>query len=670
MVRRCVVPVALLALVACKDNSNANPDNAAAPSASASAAAAPTPKHDGIPRAMFNELAVRNNVPLYWESDKNGDGSIDPDEIASLLFYPSDGKWVENGKFAAAFEEAYARVYKDSRTAADSDNRKRLVLQDLAQGAPVLVRTELKSASTADKELVRHMLATAKLVDDLYATQNGLPALKAKLPADDIASQSLFRRNWGPKCVAPKTESNAECTAIPGVTKKTVDVYPAKLQDDPKFCDALEKRPDAKQLLEHFTVVQEQPDGKLTAVPYSVAYKDKMSQIATELRAAAAAVTDSSEALLKAYLEAAATSFTTNDWLPADEAWAKMNAQNSKWYLRIAADEDYWEPCSHKAGFHMTFAKINGDSLKWQSKLTPVQQEMEKTLAAHIGAPYAERKVSFHLPDFIDIVWNAGDDRNPFGATIGQSLPNWGKVANEGRGRTVAMSNLYQDADSIANRRKQAESMLTKESLASYSDDHTPGLLDTILHEATHNLGPAHEYQFKGKTDVQLFGGGLASMMEELKAETGSLYFTDLLKQKGIIDEKLANQIYVDIVTWAFGHISRGMYEAGGQRRPYSQLAAIQIGFLRDEGALTWDDNATAANGSDKGAYTVHVEKFPAAAAKLMKMVGQMKASGDRASAEALAKKYVDADAVVPHKLIAERYLRNPKASFVYAVDL
>ena len=63
----------------------------------------------------------------------------------------------------------------------------------------------------------------------------------------------------------------------------------------------------------------------------------------------------------------------------------------------------------------------------------------------------AERLV--HLPDFIDIVINAGDDRNPLGATIGESLPNWGPVANEGRGRTVAMVNLYLDPDSIAARR-------------------------------------------------------------------------------------------------------------------------------------------------------------------------------------------------------------------------
>ena len=88
-----------------------------------------------------------------------------------------------------------------------------------------------------------------------------------------------------------------------------------------------------------------------------------------------------------------------------------MNVDNSKWYVRVAPDETYWEPCAQKAGFHLTFARINQGSKEWQEKLVPVQQEMEEAIATRAGAPYKARKVTFHLPDFIDIVVNAGDDR-------------------------------------------------------------------------------------------------------------------------------------------------------------------------------------------------------------------------------------------------------------------
>jgi hypothetical protein len=679
-----VVTALSIGLAAC--GGSELPAVAPAPAASAgplpepTSSAAPTPdpmkRHAAVERTAFNKSAVRLNLPLYWSGDKNGNGAIEPDEAVLLLFHPTSttARWVEGGAFTPAFEEAYERIAKDANGAALAGlsgaeaERRKLVLEELDQGRATLVSNDLSALPADEKTFVKHVLAAADLIDDLYGTMTGAKALAGKVSPDDPASASVFRRNWGPKCLQPLTEKKAPCTAIAGAPKPICDAYPAALQSDPAFCKSLEKLPNAKALLEPFVVVREKGNA-LEAVPYSVAYKEQMEPIAKELRAAADALPAEKEKALKAYLVAAAQSFLDNNWLPADEAWAKMSATNSAWYLRVGPDEVYWDPCDHKAGFHVTLARINKDSLAWQDKLVPTQQAMEKSLATLIGKPYAARKVTFHLPDFIDIVINAGDDRKESGATIGQSLPNWGPVANEGRGRTVAMSNLYTDPDSQKSRRNGAESVLTKESMTEYVDSDRPGLLSTILHEASHNLGPAHEYKFKGKTDAQWFGGGLASMMEELKAQTGALYLVEFLKQLGIIDAELARRTYTDSIVWGFGHISRGMYTATGNRKPYSQLAAIQIGFLIDQGAITWDAKTPAANAKDEGAFTIHFDKLPAAIDKMMKTVGGLKATGDKAGAEALARKYVDGD-VVPQALITERLLRNPRATFVYALTL
>ena len=75
-------------------------------------------------------------------------------------------------------------------------------------------------------------------------------------------------------------------------------------------------------------------------------------------------------------------------------------------------------------------------------------------------------------------------------------------------------------------------------------------------------------------------------MLEELKAQTGALYFTDWLAARHAIGPKLVQEAHVRSITWAFGHISRGMAAADGQARPYSQLAAIQVGWLLKDGAL------------------------------------------------------------------------------------
>lgn len=635
---------------------------------------ATTPTLRPLDRGRFNQLAMRLDLPLFWSADTNDNGAPDPREVRSLLFYPTSPAWVEAGAFTSAFLEAQREIAGEASRPAPTDRRRALVLTELDHAAPTLVETDLTTLTAPHQAFARHMLEVARLIDRLYAQQIGMTALEGRIDRADSASASLFRRNWGPDCLGSTTEREENCSAIEGAPHQPVDVYPASLQPgNGSFCAALEARPAATTLLTPFTVVREAqaiagaPAGELVAIPYALAYAELMRPIAVELRAAADAMTDPAETALVTYLRAAATSFETNDWVPADEAWSRMSVRNSAWYVRVGPDETYWEPCSQKAGFHLTLARINRGSIVWQDRLAPLRTDMEHALAALVPDAYTARDVQFQLPDFIDITVNAGDDRDAFGATIGQSLPNWGPVTDQGRGRTVAMSNLYTDADSNARGRAQAASLLR--SMDSYTDEPTAGLLSTILHEASHNLGPSHDYRANGKTDQEAFGGQLASMLEELKAQSAALFFVDFLRARGVLTDEQARSVYVDSIVWTFSHISRGMYTADGQRKAYSQLAAIQVGALLDEGALTWDPVALAADGTHRGAFTIDFARLPAACRALMTRVMRIKATGDRAAAEALATLYVDGERV-PQQTIAERYRSFPQVSFVYSVRL
>jgi hypothetical protein len=657
------VVVAALALVGCKKREEPQPRATGSGSAGMTQTKG---AHDAVDRMTFNRTAVHLNLPIYWSADANNNKVLDADEVVPLLFYPTQGTWVKDGAFTREFEDTYATIAAAAKAAPPADKRRQLVIEDLDSGRPSLVFTDLRKASAEDRAFVEKMLVVGALLDDLYDTTTGVKAVAKDVPADP-ETQSLFRRNRGPKCVGPTTTGNPDCNVIPGLKKQIFDIYPAATQEKDTFCADLQARKDGAALMDHFNVVRGDGD-KLEAVPYNVAYKEQTTKIAEALRDAAKAVTDPNEKPLVTYLNAAADGFTTNDWKPADEAWAKMSVDNSRWYVRAAPDETYWEPCAQKAGFHLTFAKINQGSKEWQGKLVPVQQEMEDAIAAKAGAPYKSRKVTFHLPDFIDIVINAADDRDPLGATIGQSLPNWGPVANEGRGRTIAMVNINTDPDSREARKAQAMTLLDAASIKLYPESTEPGLLSTILHEATHNLGPAHEYKVKGKVDDDVFGGPIAAMLEELKAQTGAYFLLDFLVKKSLITPEFAQQTVADMVVWSFGPISQGMYTGEHNRKAYGNLAAIQIGFMIDKGALTWDANASAANGTDKGAFTIHPDKITAVADEMMKEFGGIKARGDKAAAEKLIARYVDSDAVVPHKVISERVLRYPKPSFVYSV--
>src|SRR6185369_3376843 len=107
-----------------------------------------------------------------------------------------------------------------------------------------------------------------------------------------------------------------------------------------------------------------------------------------------------------------------------------------------------------------------------------------------------------------------------------------------------------------------------------------------------------------------------------------------------------------------------------GKPKNYSQLAAIQLGSLCAGGAVEWKANELAANGTDRGCYEVQLEKWNASVSALAKQVLQIKGRGDKAAAEALKKRWVDDQGAftAQRALVADRWLRSPKSSFVYSI--
>jgi hypothetical protein len=473
----------------------------------------------------------------------------------------------------------------------------------------------------------------------------------------------MLARNQMPWCLAPLTEHDPFCGAVASLPVRKSGAYPESLSQDGKMCDELRARPDGKQLLDPFTVVVEK-GGALRAIPLTEAYGPTMKLVATELRGAAAAQ-GKDEPFLKAYLLGAAKGFESGDWNEADEAWSRMGSRNTKWYLRVAPDEVEFDPCQEKAGFHVSFARIDQTVLAWQDKMTPIRQEMEDSLAALIGPAYKARKAAFALPDFIEMVINAGDSRHATGATIGQSLPNWGKVAEENRRRTVVMTNLFEDPDSKKTAREKAAEVLDAETLKYWADDKEPGLIGVILHESTHNLGPHSDSRINGKKPSEVFGGRLSSTLEEFKAQTGALWYVQLLKKKGLIDEALSRRVLVHELAWCFGHISTGYTTETGAPKPYAQLSAAQIGSFVRAGALTW---TPGPDGVER--LKADFDKLPAAIEALLKKVGGLYAAGDKDGAQALLDDFVSGpgSTLVRQKDVKARLSKYPREAYRYTV--
>jgi len=632
--------------------------------------AAPAPKAPPydlptLARADFNRLAAIAGLPLFWRVDTYNPGVFDTNELALVGGQKPPGplsRYVakDGTSFTRDFEKAYRQLVELRRREA--------VKKELDQGRPTLVETDVTNLGKEDRAIIASLTKAAHQVDALYQVQIGAAGMLAKVPKDDLASQALIARNQDPWCQAPATQSDPFCNAVPTFPKPVQFAWPQDMKIDEAFCKAITSEPNAAELTAPFTVVRANKKGGFTAVPYNVALKAPMKAVATTLKATAKLITSKDEAPFKAYLLAAAAAFENNDWTAADEAWSAMSADNSKYYLRIAPDETYWDACQIKAGFHMSFALIDRSALEWKAKLTAVRSELETTLAGLIGAPYVARAVAFDLPEFINIIINAGDSRDGIGATVGQSLPNFGKVAEESRGRTVAMVNIYTDADTLGDFTKRDRSLFSDATFAFATEDTTVERLGTVMHEATHNLGPNGAYLVDGKKGETIFGGPTDAILEELKAQTGALYFQTFLLNKGLVTDDEVKKGWVGSIAWGFGHIARGMFNGEGQPKTYSQLAAIQVGEFMAAGAIKWVDGPAGA--VDPGRFEFDFYKLPAAIESLMRAVGHIKASGDiqgakdliarNTSPEALAKIHAD--------VITERSLRYPRASFVYGI--
>lgn len=622
----------------------------------------------GLPalsRADFNELAIEQSIPLYWYQDKGNQGKVDPAEVITVGIDEKIEDYVKDGKFTHRFKAAYMKLVEAKR--------KDLLRSELRQGRPAVIFTDMSGYPDDEREFVEYILKASEIIERLYQIQKGGLDYKNDIPSKDRLSRALYERNQGVWCEAIETENSPFCHAHPDFPIKKSNAYPQDLSQDEKMCQMLKSQPNGKELLAPFAVVRRKGDGFI-ALPYNhpKVYGSQMKKIASLLKKAAKAFVPGKEEALKKYLLAAAEGFETNKWEKADEAWAAMNPDNSKWYLRIAPDEVYYDPCQQKAGFHVSFALISKGSKKWKEKLNPLRQEMEKKLADLIGSSYKARKVGFEMPEFIDIVLNAGDSRKSLLATVGQSLPNWGPVAEEGRGRTVAMTNFYSDPESMEYATRKARLFFDDATMKYFDPSRNISMLNTILHEATHNFGPHSDYKIKGKTPKVLFGGRMASILEELKADTGGIWFAQFLHKKGLITKERLYKQYTDFVFSCFNHISRGMYTPGGNPKVYSQISAIQIGTLLKDGALVKVKVKDPKNKNITWKYRINFGKFGKSMERLIAKAAKIKATGSEGTAKKMVKYYVKGSGSkrIPMQEIGRRYRSYPKENYYYSVKL
>ena len=290
-----------------------------------------------------------------------------------------------------------------------------------ARFAPTDLSADVSALPESERRALAHLVRAAQVMDALFLRQvwAGNDALLTALVADDTprgrARLGYFLVNKGPWSRLDHNEP-----FVPGAPAKpaAANFYPAGASKDEveKWLGTL-TGPARQAATGFFTTIRRGANGQLMAVPYSVEYQGELAVAAGHLRAAADATT---QPTLKAFLEARAAAFLSNDYYDSDVKWLELDASIEPTIGPYEVYEDEW--FNYKAAFEaFVTIKDQAESAKLQ-QFAGALQDIENHLP--IDAKYRNPALGALAPiAVVNTVFSAGDGNRGV-QTAAFNLPN------------------------------------------------------------------------------------------------------------------------------------------------------------------------------------------------------------------------------------------------------
>jgi hypothetical protein len=154
--------------------------------------------------------------------------------------------------------------------------------------------------------------------------------------------------------------------------------------------------------------------------------------------------------------------------------------------------------------------------------------------------------------------------------------------------------------------------------------------METLFHELAHSLGPGTITLDGRKTTVDAELKDLHSGIEEAKADVMGAYNVMYMMDEGVLPAAERDQIRATYVAGLFRAMRFGTNSAHGRG------AAMQYGYLRDKGALVWDETAQR--------FRIDEGKIDGAIRDLVGDIVRLQATGDYAGTQALMERWATLD--------------------------
>ncbi len=484
-----------------------------------------------------------------------------------------------------------------------------------ARFAPADLGADLKGLPAGERQALAKLIQAARVIDAIYLRQvwAGNEALLLEL-LEDQSPIGRARLRYFMIDKGPWSRLDHDAPFLPGVPAKPggANFYPAgATKADVEAWMAGLPPVERTRAAGFFTTIRRGPDGRFTAVPYSLEYQGELARAAELLREAAGLTAEPS---LVAFLKKRADAFVSNDYYESDVAWMELDARVEPTIGPYEVYEDEW--FNAKAAFEAFIAvrdegetrKLAGfaSELQWLEDRLPMNPEWRNT---HLGALAPIRVV--------DLVFSAGDGNHGV-QTAAYNLPNDERIVAEKGTKRIMLRNT-QEA-------KFKKVLVPVSAIALSAADRQNVAFDAffthiLMHELMHGLGP-HNITVGGrKTTVRQELKDTYSAIEEAKADISGLWALQQLIDRGVIDRGMGRTLYPTFLASAFRSIRFGTNEAHGKGQ------AVQLNHLLDRGAFR-----VAADGT----FSVDPGKVEGAVAALTREILTIEAEGSEAKARAL----------------------------------
>jgi len=487
-----------------------------------------------------------------------------------------------------------------------------------ARFAPVDIGADVSKLPANERRALVYLIEAARQVDAIFLRQvwAGNDALLMDLSGDSSplgrARLAYFLLNKGPWS---RLDHNAPF--IPGVPAKPegANFYPAGASkaDIEAWLKGLSEA-DRTAANGFFTTIRRTPEGRFTAVPYSVEYQGELAIMADRLREAAKAT---QEPTLRKFLSTRADALISNDYYASDVAWMELDANLEPTIGPYEVYEDEW--FNAKAAYEAFITLRDDEESKKLALFGHELQELEDHLP--IDPKYRNPKLGALAPiSVVNVVFTAGD-ANRGVQTAAYNLPNDERVIREKGSKRVMLKNM-QDA-------KFNKVLLPISKVALTTSDQARVSFDVffthiLMHELMHGLGP-HNISVSGRaTTVRQELKDTYSAIEEAKADISGLWALQHLVDRGVLPKRFEQTMYTTFLASTFRSIRFGINEAHGKG------IAVQLNYFLDQGAVTVNADGT---------FAVQLEAIKRAVTSLTRDIMTLQAEGSYTKAQDLLKR-------------------------------